>query len=204
MLCYFIIPSVPSTFNFNPIRGLVFPQSPLKVISRLLDVWIFVAFLHSSSQIIKKHEIQVLQINYRGNAQIDKLLWLTISVPIVNSKSGFRRIYTILDKRKRVIYTLTPERMELISPWNAYHGFGSRVLSGPLAHSRGYIEVKNELADCSSDIFLSIKKNFNPTKWLVVEEKSIFPTSLFSRIIYMKKFGQIFFWSKNENKEKKQ
>ena len=68
------------------------------------------------------------------------------------------------------------------------------------------MNVKILFARSSSNIFLSLKKKFNPTILLVPEEKHDFANLTFSDFFmkfFGEKFGQIFFWSKNENKEKK-
>ena len=57
--------------------------------------------------------------------------------------------------------SLTPERTESKTPWNAYPGSGPRLLSGPLAPSCEFMKVVNILAKCTSDIFLSLKKFFS-------------------------------------------
>jgi hypothetical protein len=63
---------------------------------------------------------------------------------------------------------------EIFSPWNAYPGSGSSLLSGPLAPSCGSIKVQILLVKCFSDIFLFINKIFNPTILLVPDEKHDF------------------------------
>jgi hypothetical protein len=63
---------------------------------------------------------------------------------------------------------------EFLTPWNAYPGSGSSLLSGSLAPSCGSIKVKIFHITCYSNIFLIKQKKINPTILLVPDQKHDF------------------------------